>query len=281
MKKALAIGLVLALSIGTITAFADSPQEILSNVSGLSLGDIQEERDMGKRLEEIAEEKGVTDEFNAGLLGEAEERLSQAVEDERITQDEADEILARLSERIESGYYGIPKGQGRMGIRGERPEQDRILDATQMEAFEAEMEGVREEIIAKIEDEGLITQELAAEINQIMDRQEASRQDNPGERPERIDFRALAGEEAVNRFKELLENEKQNAVEKLVSEGVITEEQASELAERAALRQERREGMREGFDGGFGNQEGFEERTMREAGRNDSNRQFNRGFGIF
>ena len=88
----------------------------------------------GKTVAEIAEEQGVgTDELVAELVAGVEERLDQAVADERIDADEAEARLAEIESRIEAfvttepGDDGFPAGRrdhpGRHGLPGVEGEE--------------------------------------------------------------------------------------------------------------------------------------------------------------
>lgn len=73
----------------------------------------------GDSLTDIAEAQGVeVDTLVASLVAAAEERITAAVEDGRLTQEQADELISGLEERIaEHVEDGIPAGIGR-GTRG-------------------------------------------------------------------------------------------------------------------------------------------------------------------
>ncbi|KAB7744130.1 hypothetical protein GA707_11825 [Nostocoides sp. F2B08] len=75
----------------------------------------------GSSLAEIAEEQGVAvDDLVDALVAAAEDRLAQAVEDGRITQERADEIAATLPERVAEALERTwePRGPGHRGHRG-------------------------------------------------------------------------------------------------------------------------------------------------------------------
>ncbi|MDH4207819.1 MAG: hypothetical protein OEV76_03000 [Anaerolineae bacterium] len=82
-----------------------------------------ESHDEGKSVSEIAEEKGVEldavqDAVNANRAEARQEAIEQAVEDGRITQEQADWML----EGIEQGYgFGGGRGMGRGGHFGMEP----------------------------------------------------------------------------------------------------------------------------------------------------------------
>jgi hypothetical protein len=82
----------------------------------------------GTTLADVAEEQGVAvDDLVAALVTAQEERIAQAVEDGRLTQEEADERLADLEERVtERVNTAVPPHGGghRGGPGGDRPSGD-------------------------------------------------------------------------------------------------------------------------------------------------------------
>jgi len=122
MKKILSIALVVVI-LGSITAFAVGPNENgvgLGNGNGFGpnqfmfsdtvmedLGITEEEYqdalDDGKTLKDLAEEKGLLDEFYDALLESHELRLGEMVEAGRITQEQAQEALGKLESDFSDG----------------------------------------------------------------------------------------------------------------------------------------------------------------------------------
>lgn len=104
-KKALLIGItVLALSSLSVTAFAasryGSPAEAVAAMTGKTVAAVRQERaESGKRFGEMARDAGKFEEFKAEKLEIMKDRLAQKVEDGKITQERADEILAAIEER--------------------------------------------------------------------------------------------------------------------------------------------------------------------------------------
>jgi polyhydroxyalkanoate synthesis regulator phasin len=74
----------------------------------------------GQTIEEIATEKGV--DLQAFFLEQAQEHLTQAVTDGKLTQEEADARLAEIQTAIENGEFPGHRGPG-MGDFGPRGEQ--------------------------------------------------------------------------------------------------------------------------------------------------------------
>ncbi len=99
--------------------------EGVADVLGLTTDELREAAQAGTTLAELAEQQGVaTDDVVAAMVAPVEERLQAAVDEERITQDEADEKLAAATERatefVETGegFCGGPNGSRGFGPRG-------------------------------------------------------------------------------------------------------------------------------------------------------------------
>jgi len=264
------MAMVLVLSIGTATVFADTPSEILEDIAGVTQEEVKAARDEGKTIHDLAEENGVTDEFNTRLIEDAEARINQLLEDGKITEEKAATIIESFKEKIETGDYGALRGRGnRDGERGQdRPEREPLLTDEARDAMKTEMDGTRETIVDQLVVEELITQEIADEVKAAIVEKEATDDGERGRAGEKLNLKLTMGEEAAERFKELMEVEKSEAVNKLVEDGVITQEIADQMEERAAEREARRA---EGF--GNGKMQG-----QRGRGNNDGmQRQGQRG----
>ncbi len=73
----------------------------LADALGLDLAELHERLHGGETVADIAAEQGVAiDDVIDALVSKAEERLTDAVDNERFTQEEADERLAGIEERI-------------------------------------------------------------------------------------------------------------------------------------------------------------------------------------
>lgn len=73
----------------------------LTEVLGLDAAELRDALADGATLAELAEQAGVSvDELVASMVAEAEQHLSAAVDQGRLTQEEADERLAEIEERI-------------------------------------------------------------------------------------------------------------------------------------------------------------------------------------
>ena len=154
MKKKIAIGLgtsivviSLIMTMGLSSLFADTQSEqdndqsfisrrgeavqkgfgviseAIQKLLGMSREEIQEERQEGSSLLEIAESKDVTaEELTESILEAKKDRLEEAVEEGCLTQGQADERLELMEERIEekinnknSGFNGQKGGFGGFG----------------------------------------------------------------------------------------------------------------------------------------------------------------------
>jgi acetylornithine deacetylase/succinyl-diaminopimelate desuccinylase-like protein len=83
--------------------------DTITELTGLTGREIIELRREGMTLTEILEANGSSaDAFVSTITTQAEERLAQAVENERITQERADELLNELSERLTEMLERVP-----------------------------------------------------------------------------------------------------------------------------------------------------------------------------
>lgn len=100
--------------------------DVAANTLGLTEQELLAELREGRSLADVAEDKGVPiDQLKADLQAAAEDRLAQAVEDGRITQEQADERKAGIAERIaeaveREGRRGPGRGHGHGGGPGGR-----------------------------------------------------------------------------------------------------------------------------------------------------------------
>lgn len=111
-KKIVTMGL-LSLSIAT-TALASgysNPAEIVAGLTGRSVESVVDERyETGKSFGAIANEAGKLDEFKQEMLDLRKEELAQKVQDGRMSQEQADRIIANIQER-----QAYCDGEGRYG----------------------------------------------------------------------------------------------------------------------------------------------------------------------
>lgn len=203
MKKILVGTLILSMVLGSTVVFADTPPEIYQSLTGKTVEELKQMREEGKTIWEAAEEDGVLEEFKDNIYEDAKEKLDAAVEDGRLTQEEADEKLAYLEEKLESGEFD----------RGHGPKK---------ELTEEEKEDILEKAKEKLDndvDEGKMTREEADERLADIEKRLEDGTLFQSHRPK----------------KELTEEEKQERIEKakeriaqLVEEGKMTQEEADE-----------------------------------------------------
>jgi hypothetical protein len=104
IRRLWAVGVaVLVLSALSVTALAaaayGSPAEAVAGLTGKTLEDvIAEKSETGKTYGQLANDAGVLDEFKAALLEMKKDVLNAKVAEGKITQAEADEILAAIAE---------------------------------------------------------------------------------------------------------------------------------------------------------------------------------------
>jgi hypothetical protein len=84
---------------------------LLQDTLGMSRDQVHEQLAAGKTLKEIAGDKA--DELAAGALALADEELDEAVSDGRLTQEQADEALARAKEQADAWLAGEQVQMGR------------------------------------------------------------------------------------------------------------------------------------------------------------------------
>ncbi|MBN4056487.1 MAG: hypothetical protein COA82_06160 [Alkaliphilus sp.] len=114
MKKMLSVGLVGLIVVASMgVAFAgmmQSPSEVLAGITGKTTEEVVELRGEGSTFGHLAVELEVWEEFKQANLEARKARLEYMVEEGKITQEKADEILAA----IEDGDCGTP-GEKMMG----------------------------------------------------------------------------------------------------------------------------------------------------------------------
>jgi hypothetical protein len=101
----------------------DGPLEVVAEALGMTVDELRAALADGQTIADLAEAKGVALEDVASALAAAQaERLQQAVENGRLTQEEADAKLAEMEANIlahlESGEFVGPAGPGGPGMPG-------------------------------------------------------------------------------------------------------------------------------------------------------------------
>ena len=130
-KKILVVSIaILAVAVISITAFAasayETPAEAVAGLTGRTTQSVIDERkESNKPYGAIAAEAGQLDNFKAEMLEIQKDRLNAQVKAVKITQEEADDILAKIEENqaecdgSESAHkgsgYGFGKGSGNKG----------------------------------------------------------------------------------------------------------------------------------------------------------------------
>ncbi len=90
--------------------------EVIADLLGMSREEVQTERESGKSISEIAQEKDVAEqELSNSMLEAKTERFQEAVENGYLTQEQADERMERMQEKIERK---MEKTGGRFGHKG-------------------------------------------------------------------------------------------------------------------------------------------------------------------
>ena len=106
--------------------------ETVAEALGMTVDELHEALADGQTVAELAEAQGVAlEDIAAALVAVHAERIQQAVDDGRLTQEEADEKLAEMEDRIleglESGEFGGSRGPGgRATDRAARLHQPRV-----------------------------------------------------------------------------------------------------------------------------------------------------------
>lgn len=117
-KTVLIIGIVMVMLIGlTSVAFAagivQTPAEIVAGLTGKSVEEVTAAREDGVTYGAQAAEAGKLEEFKDERLALMKSRLDEAVANKDLTQAEADEIYANMTERMENCTGdGSGRGQG-------------------------------------------------------------------------------------------------------------------------------------------------------------------------
>jgi uncharacterized protein (DUF433 family) len=151
----------------------DNPLEVVAGALEMTVDELHEALKDGQTIVDLAEAKGVALEDVADALVVAEtERLQQAVEDGRLTQEEADEKIAQMEanilEHLETGKFVGPVGPGMPGgPRGERfaPPLDVMADALGMTVDELRDALADGQTIAELaEAKGVALEDIAAAL---------------------------------------------------------------------------------------------------------------------
>ncbi len=98
--------------------------ETVMTVFDLTEDELKAAREAGTTLAELAEQQGVelADLIDA-LVADAEEHISEHVAEGDLTQDEADERLAEIEQRITDRVNGVEPAEGDRPEPGDRPDR--------------------------------------------------------------------------------------------------------------------------------------------------------------
>jgi hypothetical protein len=125
MNKKILVSTVIAivtLVVGSTTALAynGGAHETLQDLTGMTAEEIVVEREAGRRLGEVAENKGVYDEFRSSMQTKKMDAIESRVKEGSMTREDADKIIAEISScdgvRPEAGRQifgaGLKDGNG-------------------------------------------------------------------------------------------------------------------------------------------------------------------------
>ena len=139
MNKKIAVALtIMTAAVVSLTAVSYAsewrgPADTLAAIAGKTVEAVEEEKDSGVGYGAQAAELDLLDEFKAARTEAMTARLEQAVEDERITQAEADARLQEISERM-SECEGVPgecePANGSRGLKLGDGEGTRLQDGS-------------------------------------------------------------------------------------------------------------------------------------------------------
>lgn len=129
-KKIAVLAIVATLVIGgsalayAATGAGSRPAEIIASMAGKSVEEVQAARAEGKSYDEQAAELGKLEEFKNQRIDQLKERLADAVEDKRIDQAKADQLLKEMQDRVADcdgdGTGAMNRGFGRENNLGPR-----------------------------------------------------------------------------------------------------------------------------------------------------------------
>lgn len=112
----LSVVTIIVISLSTAAfAAADygTPAEIVAGLTGKTTDEVTAERQAGNSYGSQAQAAGKLDEFKAERLQLYEQNLTQAVQEDRLTQSEADKLLEEMTLRMEDcDGIGTGNGQG-------------------------------------------------------------------------------------------------------------------------------------------------------------------------
>ncbi|MDQ0286623.1 CRISPR/Cas system-associated endoribonuclease Cas2 [Desulfofundulus luciae] len=96
--------------------FMGKQMDVLAQILGMSADELKTELQQGKKISDIAQEKGLTmDQLHQKLLDAKIQAIQQAVKDGKIPKDKADKLIQRLQNAPQDGgfeHFGPPAPYG-------------------------------------------------------------------------------------------------------------------------------------------------------------------------
>lgn len=118
LSKMILIGVLATMLLGVV-AYAASPAEIYSELTGMTTEQAIEKRSEGKTYGELAQEADVYDEFVQKMLEEKKIIIEERVKDGTLTREDADTLISLLEENVGTCDPANPKRLGReYNLRG-------------------------------------------------------------------------------------------------------------------------------------------------------------------
>ncbi|MCT4545316.1 MAG: hypothetical protein N4A63_17420 [Vallitalea sp.] len=116
-RRLITLGLSGSLLLGMV-AYAASPAQVYSELTGKTEEQAYELRQEGKTYGQLATEEGVYEDFVAKMLEEKIKVIEEKVKDGQLTREEADEFIAKLKDNVGNCDPSNPQRLGqKMGIR--------------------------------------------------------------------------------------------------------------------------------------------------------------------
>lgn len=101
------VGMLLAA--GAVYAAVSSPADIAAGLTGKTVEDLYQERAAGKTFGAIANDAGKLEEFKSQMIEQKKVILDQRVQEEKLTQEQADEIYNAMKDNM-ANCDGTAKG---------------------------------------------------------------------------------------------------------------------------------------------------------------------------
>ena len=188
----------------------------IAAILGLTTEELEAAREAKTGLADLAAEAGLTeDEFNQAVYDVQVSFVSQAVSDDVLTQEEADEILTRMAEAFENGEFPGKPG-GKHGGKGSKGGKQGNRTPEWMEPYADDFKAGVAGIL------GLSVEEL-----------EAAREDGT-----HLDELTETAGLTEDEFKDAVYDLRVSFVNQAVADGGLTQEEADDILEKMAEHQE-------------------------------------------